>query len=283
VAAAAAIAGENLIRVLAAAVVVLVGWGIRAFAAAIVTGFLVAFVWPSALRYEGNVPQRAHGPALSFLAGVAGGTLIAQVVLTGGPLLLAAFGGAPAEVTGLFAALALFRAPYILATGLAARLTGSLTRLIIRGGWSTLRRLTRLTVAVVGLATPLGGVFGATVGPNLVHLVFGAEVSLPPELVGVVAAGSTVALGSLFYMLLLVAAGRSGSITLPWAAAVVVGLGWAMVGPSTPLTRVTWAFAIAEVVAFVVMVILGSRALGAGHSHPGRILSVDDAAPPATG
>ena len=283
VAAAGAIAGENLIRVLAAVVVVLVGWGIEAFAVAIVTGFLVAFVWPSALRYDGKVPQRAHGWALSFLAGVAGGTLIAQVVLTGGPLLLAAFGAAPAEVTGLFAALALFRAPYILATGLAARLTGSLTRLTVQGGWSALRKVTKLTVAAVVLATPLGGVFGATVGPNLIGLVFGAEVSLAPELVGVVAAGSTVALGSLFCMLLLIAAGRSGSITLPWAVAVVVGIGWAIVGPGPPLTRVTWAFAIAEVVAFLSLVLVGRRALGAGQFDRGRTLGADDAAPPAIG
>ncbi len=55
------------------------------------------------------------------------GQLLGQVVLTGGPVLLAAAGGAPAEVTALFAGLALFRAPYTLALGLVSQLTERLT------------------------------------------------------------------------------------------------------------------------------------------------------------
>ena len=53
----------------------------------------------------------APGP-LAFVAGAAGGSCSARCVLTGGPVLLAPAGGAPAEVTALFAGLALFRAPY---------------------------------------------------------------------------------------------------------------------------------------------------------------------------
>ena len=41
-------------------------------------------------------------------------------------------GGAPAEVTAIFAGLALFRAPYTLAVGLVAALTGRLTALVVR-------------------------------------------------------------------------------------------------------------------------------------------------------
>ena len=48
-------------------------------------------------------------------------------------MILASLGGAPAFVTGLFSTLALFRAPYILATGLAARLTGWLTQAVLGG------------------------------------------------------------------------------------------------------------------------------------------------------
>ena len=48
-------------------------------------------------------------------------------------MLLAAVGGAPGEVTALFAGLALFRAPYTLALGLVSALTGRLTRLVVAG------------------------------------------------------------------------------------------------------------------------------------------------------
>ena len=168
-------------------------------------------------------------------------------------MILASLGGAPASVTGLFSALALFRAPYILATGLAARLTGWLTQVAVEGRQLMVRRLMWLTVAgVVGL-TPLAAVFGAIVGPDLVGLVFGSDVSLPSDLVGVVAAGSTVALGGLFSTLLLIAVGRGGAVIFPWVGALVVGFAWAILGPGPPLDRVTWAFLVAEVVAFVLM------------------------------
>ena len=58
-------------------------------------------------------------------------------------MLLAVAGGAPAEVTALFAGLALFRAPYTLAVGLVAALTGRLTTLVVQGRRAALRRFRR--------------------------------------------------------------------------------------------------------------------------------------------
>ena len=283
VAAGAAIAGENLIRVVVGAGVIMAGLGSGPFAAAIASGFLVALFWPSALRFADGAPVGPQTSPMGFLAGVAGGTLIAQLVLTGGPLILAALGGAPAAVTGLFSALALFRAPYLLATGLAARVTGSLVRLLKDATSSTIRHLTQRTIVIVAAAVPLGALVGAAVGSSLLHLVFGPEVTLPPGLIGVVAAGSTLALGSLFYTLVLVAGGRARAVTLPWVIAAFVSVGWAIFGIGEPLTSVTWAFFLAEVVAFVVMVILGSRALAVGHGHRERTLGADDAARPTIG
>ena len=67
-------------------------------------------MWPSAWRFA---PGRGRDSgAFAFLGGAASGQTVAQVVLTGGPVLLALLGGSPMEVTTLFAALALFRAPY---------------------------------------------------------------------------------------------------------------------------------------------------------------------------
>ena len=278
-AAAAAFATENLIRVVAAVIVVLAGWGSNAYAIALTFGFLVVVIWPSALRLTGETSGAARGRTLSFLSGVAGGTLISQVVLTGGPLILASLGGAPASVTGLFSALALFRAPYILATGLAARLTGWLTQVAIEGRQLMVRRLMWLTVAGVMGLTPLAAVFGVTLGPVLVGLVFGSDVSLPSDLVGVVAAGSTVALGGLFSTLLLIALGRGGAVIFPWVGALVVGFAWAILGPGPALDRVTWAFLVAEVVAFVLMQIIVSwtGAYGRPEESPSSVVKGESA------
>jgi O-antigen/teichoic acid export membrane protein len=258
-AAATAFASENLIRVAAAAIVVLAGWESEAYAIALVMGFLVVAIWPSALRLRGQASGAGNARKLSFLSGVAGGTLISQVVLTGGPVLLASLNGAPASVTGLFSTLALFRAPYILATGLAARLTGWLTQTVRGGPESIVRRFRWMVVAGVAILAPLAAVFGGFLGPELVRLVFGSDVSLAPVLVGVVAAGSTVALGGLMYILLLIALGRGRALMLPWVGALVVGLAWAFLGPGDPLARVTWAFLVAEVVALLLMHLVGTR------------------------
>ena len=56
--------------------------------------------------------------------------MIGQAVLTGGPVVLALAGGSARDITALFAGLALFRAPYIVALGLVSQLTGRFT------GWS---------------------------------------------------------------------------------------------------------------------------------------------------
>jgi hypothetical protein len=202
-------------------------------------------------------------------------------VLTGGPLLLAAIGGEPAAVTGLFSALALFRAPYMLATGLASRVTGSLTRFMLMDARSAMRRLTMLTIAGVAVLAPLAGVLGAVAGPGLVQIVFGLELTMPPAVVGLVAAASTVALSSLFFMLVLVAAGRGGAITGPWVAAALVSLGWATLGPGTPLASVTLAFLLGEVLALAMMILFGN--LGMSKHISAQPAPVDEASPPVVG
>ena len=77
-------------------------------------------------------------------------------------MLLAAVGGAPAEVTALFAGLALFRAPYTLAIGLVSALTGRLTKLVVSGRREALTQVRRTVVAAHAPCSPWpGGLGGA--------------------------------------------------------------------------------------------------------------------------
>ena len=91
---------------------------------------VVGLCWPQSFRFVRDDDEASTESALRFIGGAAGGQLIGQAVLTGGPVALALAGGAPAEVTALFAALALFRAPYTMAIGLVSALTGRLTTLV---------------------------------------------------------------------------------------------------------------------------------------------------------
>ena len=134
VATGAAIAAENLIRVVVGGLGrLLAGGGEGAFAGALVVGLTAAALWPSATRFSQAVVIGEPSTPLGFLGGLAGGSLIAQIIITGGPAVLAALGSSPIHITGLFATFALFRAPYMVAIGVAARITGALTRLFVDG------------------------------------------------------------------------------------------------------------------------------------------------------
>jgi hypothetical protein len=179
-----AIAADAVVRLLACSLVVVLGGSVAWFAAAIAVGPVILLIWPSVLTLcpDGS---GSTAPVAGFLGGLAGGVLLSQIALSAGPAVLAAVGGAPAEVTALFATMALFRAPYLIALGLASRGTGPLTRLVASGSESRLGRLRR-GVAVVGLAGALvGGLLGWWIGPALVDLVFGTRVAPAASVAGI--------------------------------------------------------------------------------------------------
>src|SRR5206468_5865581 len=97
-------------------------------------GGLIGIAWPSALAFSRGGAGAPPDFPLASLGGAAGGQLLIQVVLTGGPVALALAGGSPRQVTAMFAALALYRAPYTLAMGMLSQLTGALTRFLARTG-----------------------------------------------------------------------------------------------------------------------------------------------------
>ncbi|MDQ3973174.1 MAG: hypothetical protein M3276_02350, partial [Actinomycetota bacterium] len=251
-----AIAGENLIRLALAVVMAAAGRGVVAFATALVCGPLIVVAWPDAFRYRRGRLRAAGSSTWGFFGGIAGGSLTAQMVLTGGPVALALVGGAPDDVTALFAALALFRAPYQVALGMGARVTGLLTGFVVEGARGPLLRVRTLTSLGTLLAGGAAGVFGFLAGPWLVPAVFGPDVRLAPWLLAVVAAGSTVALGTLVFTLLLVAQDRAAAVLSAWLSSLAVGVAWIGVGPGSALERVTVAFGVAELLAFASLLTL---------------------------
>jgi hypothetical protein len=256
-----AIAADAVVRLVACSLVVVLGGSVAWFATAIAVGPVILLIWPSVLTLRSD-GSGSTAPVAGFLGGLAGGVLLSQIALSAGPAVLAAVGGAPAEVTALFATMALFRAPYLIAVGLASRGTGPLTRLVASGNEARLGRLRR-GVAVTGLAGALvGGLLGWWIGPALVDLVFGTGVAPPASVVAIVAAGSAVALTGLVAVLLLVARAATPAITVSWLVAFAAAAAVLVLGSDNSSTRVALAFLAAEVVSLALMLATDRRTAG---------------------
>lgn len=242
-----ALVGENGIRCVGAGLLVVTGsHSATAFGIALAAGPLIGLLWPGSVRFRHTDAARSAGSPLAFLAGAGGGQLASQFALTGAPLLLALAGGAAAEVTAVFVALALFRAPYTVALGVVAQLTGRLT------GWVVERRADLLAKVRVGTGTTavvaavVTGAGAAWIGLPVIRLVFGPEITLDRAPVLMLAAGSTLALGNLVMTVLLMAQGRSTTVAVVWAVALVLGAVVFAALPGTEVDRICLAFLVAE-------------------------------------
>jgi O-antigen/teichoic acid export membrane protein len=251
-----AIAGENALRCLGA--VALMASHERsavAFGMVLLGGQLVVFAWPSALRYSRGVERQPTGSPVAFLGGSAVGQLLGQTVLAGGPVLLSLLGGAPADVTALFAGLAIFRTPYILALGVVPPLTIRLTALVVERNHAALRRLRWVLLAAVLLASvPVAGL-AAWLGPDVLTLIFGKNVVLGRVPTMIVALGSLLAMANLVFTLMVMAQNRAQAVARAWLIGVAAVAPVLLLTTYGPLGRTCAAFLVAEAAAFVALVI----------------------------
>ncbi len=246
---------ENGIRCAAAAALLAVGSESPvAYGLALVGGHLMVLLWPSAFRLAVTTTSVPTTSARGFLAGAGAGQLLHQVVLTGGPVALALADGGQREVTALFAALSLYRAPFTLALGVVPQLTARVTALLVDHREEAVRRLTRTAAVATVAGAVLAGVGAAVVGPPLIELVFGGGVRIEAAPSGWVAVGSALAVGNLVLMVVALAEDRAAQIARVWAAAGALALVLLLVlGTVEPLTRTVTAFVAAEVVAFLAL------------------------------
>jgi len=250
-----ALVAENGVRCLVATALIVVGaHASLSFGICLAIGSLVGLLWPSSFRFSSEGSDGDHESPLVFLGGAAGGQLIGQAMLTGGPVLLALSGGSPQDVTALFAALALFRAPYTLALGLVSQLTGRLTTLVVEREHRSLRRVRVAILGSTGVLLMIAGALGAFVGPWLLPLIFGRNVQtdwLPSMLVAI---GSALALANLVTTISIMAQSRSHAIARAWALASIGGAVAFLAIPEPPLLRTCWVFVAAECIALAALV-----------------------------
>jgi O-antigen/teichoic acid export membrane protein len=251
---------ENAVRCLGALGLLLAGVDEPvAYGLALLAGYGVVLAQPSIWRLDRG-GSAGHESPLGFLGGTAGGQLMGQTVLTGGPVALALAGGAPADITALFAALALFRAPYTLAIGVVSSVTGWLTRLVVERDVAALRRTRHRLLLVTGAVSVAAAVLGWLLGPWALRLVFGADVEMAGHLTALIAVGSTVAMANLVVTLVVVAHGRTALLAACWTVAVVPGALCFALLDLPDLDRTCWTFLVVEVAALVVLVGQEARA-----------------------
>ncbi|GAB3019423.1 hypothetical protein GCM10011376_29450 [Nocardioides flavus (ex Wang et al. 2016)] len=255
---------ENALRCVLVAVLLLLD--VRdpvAHGLCLVAGSLVA-VRPSAWRYA-DAGGRPAG-AVAFLGSAGTAQLLAQGVLTGGAVVLALVGGSPAEVTSMFATLALFRAPYMVVLGTLPQVTHHVTGLVVAGEHPALRSLAR-RVAVAGTgAVAVATAVGLVAGPLLVRTVFGTSVEVDAGVAAIVGAGCALALVNVVVMVGALARDRPARVAAAWGLAVAAGALALVATPSGPVERVAWAFLVAEVAATVLLAVVASALLRTGRS-----------------
>ncbi|HET8961172.1 lipopolysaccharide biosynthesis protein [Nocardioides sp.] len=272
----AALVAENALRCVAALALMVAGVDDPvAYGLSLVAGYLAIGFWPSTYRIADTGNDVGAESPLAFVTGASVGQLLGQVVLTGGPVLLAAAGGAPAEVTALFAGLALFRAPYTLALGLVSQLTERLTVLVVRGRREALRRF-RIGVVLATLgAAVVGAAAGYWAGPPLMELIFGEGVRLPGGLTLLIAVGTVFALANLVLTVTALARGRTGALVRAWVVAAVPGALVFWLSPMSALDRATWTFTVVEAAAFCWLVAEDVRS-GAGDRDRSGLLGAQE-------
>jgi O-antigen/teichoic acid export membrane protein len=256
---------ENLARCVAAAVLVVLGVDDpAAYGVALLLGYAACAGWVSAWRTMPG-PRSAgsvgHGvSAGAFLGGAAGAQVVGQAVLTGGPVLLAVLGGSPAEVTALFATLALYRAPYTVVLGQVAQATGVLARLVAERRLDRLARLEHALLLATVAGVVAGAAVGAWLGPWLVRLVFGQDVRVGQGVSLALAVGSVLALATLVQGVVLLAHGRPHQTLVAWLLALVPAGAVLVASPGAPTTTVAAAFVAAQGSAWLLLAAATHRA-----------------------
>jgi O-antigen/teichoic acid export membrane protein len=246
-------------RLVLGLVILAAGGSALAFAWSIPLFSLVALYWVR----RAPRPRVAHGtepvpPIMTFMATMVGGTMAAQLILAGGPLVLGLIGAGDRTITVLFVAQTAGRAALLVALPLWARALPALTGIALRREHARLSQIAERILAASFALAAIGAVFGAVVGPPVLAALFGRGSRPDAVVAAAVGAGTALAVGNLGLNQLLVAALRTHRVTIAWWMALVVAVVWVGVGPGTPLHRVAIAFVVGEATAMLALTLASS-------------------------
>lgn len=182
------------------------------------------------------------------------GSLCAQLLLNGPPVMVPALAQNEAEATqaGQFiAAYTLARIPLFLVVPLQSALLPLLTGLLAGGDRVALHRIVRRISLGLAFVASAGLVVGWFAGPWLVGLVFGAAYVLPGGHIALLAVGVAAYIGLVLVTQVLVASVRHTTVAWSWLSGVAVALLTALVVPDV-LLRAELAFLLGSTTGWVV-------------------------------
>ncbi len=263
-------ASESTVRAALAAVVTGVAPSVRAFAWIMPVGAFAAAGWWVRLRRTPRQPRDvatlpAEPPRTArFLALTTAANAITQLLLAGGPLLLAFLHAVPEEVSVFFVTATAVRVPLLFAFG------GVLSRLLpvfMRLESSDRRREARAVAAKIALGTVsvavvIGGVAAAVGGP-LVAVLFGAAFRPPWWLAAGATVGVLLATGSIVLYQLLIARGSTGLGLLAWVVALAAAVLAIVLTDGSATARAVAGLLTGEGVALIGLVLAASLGGGA--------------------
>jgi O-antigen/teichoic acid export membrane protein len=182
------------------------------------------------------------------------GSLCAQLLLNGPPVLVPALAVTEADATraGQFlAAFTLTRIPLFLVVPLQTALLPMLTNLLHTRDRATLRRAAKWLCAGLLALGVVAVILGYTIGPALVSLIFGPRYALPGADLALLALGVTTYMGLVIITQALVASARHRQVAWSWLSGVAIA---ALVFALVPdlLLRAELAFLIGSTVGWIV-------------------------------
>jgi O-antigen/teichoic acid export membrane protein len=256
-------AADALLRLGVGLPLVLLGGSSFAFAWTIPACTIVALYWSRhwPTRQESHNDVARGVPVMSFVATTVVGNAAAQLILAGGPLLLALLNAPDRAVTVLFVTQTAMRGAFLIATPAWARMLPMLTAVALRREHWRLSRLAELLLAGSVLLAAICGAAAAAVGPPVVAALFGQSSRPDTLLSALLASGTVLAIGNLGLNQLLVAAVRTNRIMVGWWIAMIADLAWIGLGPGVALHRVAIGFVIGELVAMVALTVASSPGL----------------------
>jgi hypothetical protein len=124
-----------------------------------------------------------------------------------------------------------------------------------------------VTLLVI-VAAAVAAVLGLSVLGPVLRAIFGSDVHLASSALALLGVGTSLALGSLCLLLVLLAYGRPRRATAGWLVAVAVAAVWALAWQGGSLDRVVSTFVVAEAVAFVALLAMAGPPKGAPTPEP---------------
>lgn len=185
-------------------------------------------------------PVEATAPG-RFLAATSFANGSLQVLLAAGPLVLAALGATPAQVSAYFVTASLARAPMMVGVSFVPRILAPLTKRAELGQFDEVRGLAWLVAGGTFALAAIAGVAAYLVGPAVIELIYGEDFAISGLATGATIAAVVAALGALGLNQVLIAEVRVGRLIPSWTLGLVTAVVMIVVLPADAVTRMALA------------------------------------------